>query len=143
MPFSITFSDPPDSIVLDADMFSYGRLNLGEYSESFVASLSLWSKSDYEAHWHRSIKDILSGQTRRMLVTSIDRPETAEAYFYWPMWRVNDEVIFQERFVLPSDLEEEFDPVTPPISLIGEYEITSFSEWRLPIADLETFVSMI
>ena len=120
----------------------WGEVILGAHRESFLASLSLWSRSDYEQQWLDAAERIVTGTERSAFVTSAFQ-------FWWAMWRdgaevrVHEELLTAER---PEPLGDSPDITRVPYELIRPYErITEegekLSEWRVATSDIEAFLA--
>ncbi|MFL5617701.1 MAG: hypothetical protein ACJ79A_04825 [Gemmatimonadaceae bacterium] len=120
----------------------WGCVTLGEYRESFVASLSIWSKQDYEQQWRDAAERLVAGAPSTAFLTSAFQ-------FWWSMWRsgatvrVHEELLTPERLAMlgPSP-----DLTRAPYELLGEYvgvneEGAAISEWRIDLADIEAFLA--
>jgi hypothetical protein len=79
MPFSISFCDTP--LVYEYDDPSTagaeGLLILGDWKESFLASLYEWTKQDYEHQWRTAITAVIQGADKAALITEYVGPEVS------------------------------------------------------------------
>jgi hypothetical protein len=145
MAFSIRFL--PESfqeIEHDPIMEAIGEIVLGEFSELFLASLSFWTKAQYEAHWREALNRIVQNVSPSGLITTMYDPVVANFIFWWPMYRQGSDVIVHNQMLLLMEIEERLDP-NNPYSLIPEYYRVSedgekVSEWRISIGDVCTFL---
>ena len=119
----------------------WGRVTLGEYEESFVASLSLWSREDYEQQWKDAAERLIAGAPSTAFFTSAFQ-------FWWCMWRsaatvrVHEELLTPERLAVLGPAP---DLTCAPYELLGDYRSLSgegqaISEWRLGLSDVEEFL---
>src|SRR6266436_192771 len=71
---------------------------VGESPEEFLASLSLWAKSDYESHWMRELKVLLEGNPKVALVVSY-YGNPASNMQIWRAYRDGEWVHFQNQIL--------------------------------------------
>ncbi len=147
--FFIRFNDeaieyPYDDTSIQA---APGSLQLGDSTEEFLANLSLWSKSDYESHWTRELKALIEGASKIALVVSYDDPKASSNLEIWRVYRDGELAHFQNQLPWYSDLPHDF-----AISKMSEYvqdrvvitaEGNRYSEWDVPIQDIEAFLTAI
>jgi hypothetical protein len=124
---------------------AYGQIRLGSFDEKFLSLLTFWSREDYVAHWHRSIKLIVEGQHKSCLITSIADPAVAKRLYWWPCYRLEDVVVFQNQILFFDPLPNRFD-LADPYKSISDRETVSedgsaISEWSVPIAMLVEFLA--
>src|SRR5262249_26362363 len=116
----------------------WGSVTLGDYRESFLASLSLWSPRDYEQQWLDAATRLIRGEERSAFFTSAFQ-------FWWVMWRDVEAVRVHEEVLTPERLEElgpSPDTSQAPYQLIRPYrsvteEGEAIAEWHLSVADIE------
>ena len=115
-----------------------GRTVLGGFSEEFLASLEVWSPSDYEAHWLDAATRLMRGEQRTGFWTSAFQ-------FWWIMWRDGDLIYVREQILVGEGLSASFDP-KDPYSHIGPRQTDHAvgetpSEWLLRIDDVAAFIA--
>ena len=139
--FDIRFISDEPEIDDEGRVTLLGEVTLGDESERFLASLSIWTRENYEQQWRDAAQRLLDGHDRTAFFTSAFG-------MWWQMWhdggdvRVQEQLLLSERFALlpqPLDLER------TPYELIEEYQRTTedgeaISEWRLTFRDIERFV---
>lgn len=122
-----------------------GRLQLGDSVEDFLANLSLWSKADYELHWSRELQALVEGASKIALVVSYDDPKASSNLEIWRVYRDGELAYFQNQLPWYSDLPHDLE-----ISKMSEYiqdrlvinaDGERYSEWDVPIRDVEAFLS--
>lgn len=126
--------------------FAPGELVLNDSLESFVASVdpgTEWTRRDYERQWREGVTRIADGETKSCLITSLPDPGQTDFLVFWPMYRVSDWVVFQEKWRLPEDFPRGFDPVKP-YQIVGDWISISdtgykISEWWVPYGDVIDF----
>jgi hypothetical protein len=141
--FYIGFTTPPRTDE-EGWRHAFGGLELGADSDAFIADLSVWTMSVYEAQWREAIARLAAGEPSSALVTSYAGPGDV-IHSMRPMWRVGDTVFVQERLVLERRIE-------PPNVADQFYEIvgeraphrddgTAISEWAIPFPDVLAFIA--
>jgi hypothetical protein len=144
--FSIGFTDEPleypeDNTSIPA---APGILVLGKSTEEFLASLSVWGKSDYESHWTRELQSLLGGNPKVALVVSY-YGNTASNMEIWNVYRDGELVHFQNQVLWCSTLPPRFE-----VSKLSQYiqdravlntEGDRISEWDVAIRDIESFLT--
>ena len=119
-----------------------GDLVLGEFTESFHASLLQWSKLDYEAQWRSAIRTLLEGSKSALIVHYVS-PEFADNFEWWPMYRAEHVVYIQNqlpwhnRLTQPFSLENMFSLVKDRVSINENGD--HLSEWSVKLSDVEEF----
>jgi len=121
-----------------------GGIELGPDSDSFYADLAAWTLADYEAQWREGIARLAAGERSSALVTSYGGP-TAAFHWMWPMWRVDDKVVFHEHLV-PGEAVTEPHVAAHFYAAVGERRTRSddgepVSEWAVPFSDVLTFLA--
>jgi hypothetical protein len=119
----------------------WGRTTMGKFSERFLASLSLWSRADYERQWLEAARRLLAGEERTAFFTNAFQ-------FWWIMWREGSEIVVRQQFLIPELLEElgpAPDLKRTPYELIGPRETDGepdeqISEWRISVANMQAFL---
>lgn len=117
-----------------------GEICLGEFRETFEVSLGHWTPSRYEQQWMQGVSRILKGNDRSCLITSITDPRTANFIFWWPVYCVGTDCLFQNQVLFLDALSSRFDD-SEPYSHISERISTTeegvrISEWTVPMRDL-------
>jgi hypothetical protein len=122
----------------------YGQIQIGDFCETFVASLACWDQIQYAQHWASAVSRIMEGQERSALVTSFLEPSLSHHLVWWPMYRDRDVVYIQNQLLF-------FDQLAQPFSskhlwdFVGERRQWSdddqkISEWALPIQSMEAYL---
>jgi hypothetical protein len=144
--FSIEFTDEPleypyDDVGVPA---APGRLVLQKSAEEFLANLSLWSKSDYEAQWARELRSLFDGNLKVALVVSYDDPRNSSNMEIWRVYRDGDWVHFQNQILPYSRIPNEFEILEISRYIDDRVTINSegdaISEWDVAIGDIEMFL---
>jgi hypothetical protein len=122
-----------------------GARGLGDFAESFHASLAYWSPRDYRRSWREAIVRLMDGTTPSAFVTSMEDPEVANFIRWWPMFlvdrevRIHEHLLFLDQLAAPLDATNLFASVPAYSSHSDEGE--PISEWRLPVESLASFMA--
>ena len=154
MAFSIEFLDEPLQYLGDdpSPPYAIGEITLGSFKETFAANLYTWSKNDYEAQWRQAIRHILSGNDRAALITYYVGPEVSYNLNWWPIYRVDDLVYFQEQLLFFENAPEPFVGLQEPFYLERQFNYVKdrqifnedgerLSEWSVSLTEIEAFAS--
>ena len=143
--FSISFLPQKKSLFSIWKRLCFGEIKIGRFHESFEASLTYWNKEQYRNHWQREVQRVVDGGEKSALITTMYHPKRANFIFWWPMYRFDDRVIFQNHILFLDQIEGVFDPENPQLYLgdyvgntEGEHQI---SEWDSSIKDLKDFLN--
>ncbi|TQJ97611.1 hypothetical protein [Achromobacter sp. SLBN-14] len=88
----------------------WGKVEIDEYTEDFLASVDFWSRDDYLRSWKRSLSEGLCGGERCALITSMHDPASSNFLFYWAIYFEGEVAYLQNSVLFLSDLVEDFDP---------------------------------
>jgi hypothetical protein len=125
-----------------------GLLVLDGHEESFVAPLVLWDELQYESHWLRSLKRLLSPARRSLLVVHAWPPSGAFGEI-WPCWREDDGTAFFQNWLVrmasesveADDEVKRLDPDDLDYDLVGQRgDSADVSEWTVPVESVQKFV---
>lgn len=77
MAFEIRFTDSPIEYLDDDPNIpsAVGLFRAGSFEENFASSLYEWKKEDYEVHWVASLRQLLNGADRAVLITYYVNPK--------------------------------------------------------------------
>ena len=122
----------------------YGKIEIGQYSETFVCSLVSWDRLRYRRHWWQSLRRLLDGADRSALITSYVQPELANHLVWWPLYRQGKTVHVQNQLLFYNQLPAPFSERNP-WSSVGERKILNaegrtISEWTTDIDSIRTFL---
>jgi hypothetical protein len=101
---------------------AFGRIVIGDFTETFVVPLGFWGESDYRAScqlpaasWRRAFEVLDVGDPRAVacLMTSMTDPVSSNFLVCWPMYREGEDVCVQNAIVLLDEIEGRFDPQVP------------------------------
>jgi hypothetical protein len=144
--FSISFSAEPLEYPFDDPSIpaAPGKLVLGKCEEEFIANLSIWNKSDYEAHWTRELKALVKGSSKVALVVSYDDPKAASNLEIWRAYHDEQWVHFQNQLLAYRSLPNDFR-VSEISRYIQDRVVTNaqgdqISEWNVALRDIELFL---
>jgi hypothetical protein len=117
---------------------------LGKWEEEFLANLSLWSKSDYEAHWERELKALVEGNSKVALIVSYDDPKAASNMEIWRVYRDRERAYFQNQLLGYDSIPCDFDVSELDRYIQDRATITAdgdrISEWNVALRDIELFL---
>lgn len=121
---------------------------LGDHKESAPLITTRWAKEMYEKQWLEALSALIEGGVKScLLVTDIQPIATSAGITYWAIFREEDTVYFQQRWIMnsadsligsPSEVEKF---IKPRIQGTPE-EHSRVSEWGLPLKCLQEFVQM-
>jgi hypothetical protein len=122
----------------------YGEIQLGDYTESFIALIGFWSPLDYSEHWSRSIKRLVDLKCASCLITSLHNPQVAEVLHWWLLYPIGDDVVVQNALLLGRRALSDFDARNPYRSIptlrrVSE-EGEQISEWLVHLTDFGDFL---
>jgi len=122
-----------------------GKIQIGSFSETFEVALNYWRQPDYRRQWYTGIKRIVDGSTTSCLITSIVDPSTANFIHWWPIYRVDEEVVFQNHLLFMDAIAGGQFQDTDPYRFVPERETVSddgesVSEWVAPLQSLKQFL---
>lgn len=145
MEFSITFSACSVFNSEHNEKSASGIIKIGDFEEQFIASLDFWSLSDYRSHWFTALKRFQQGEVTSSLITSLTDPNNTNFITWWPIYKVNKTLHFQNQILFMADLKEPFC-LDNPFAHIPERETHTdigepISEWSVPIENVIEFIN--
>src|SRR5215813_867818 len=95
--FDIAFLEN-ERTYIDEDGWSglWGRIVLGEFSETFVSPVERWSRGDYQRQWIHGANRLLGGAAESAFVEQAGR-------VWWTAWREGDSIVLQQRLLIADD----------------------------------------
>ncbi len=145
--FSIGFTDDPLMQAELAEDERVGLLVLGDHRERFVVHMRPWFERQYVVHWHFALIRALKGKPSA-LITDMQTPVRSSHLAWWPMWRINSEIVFHNQllFFAKHRVEGSRVAVKHLYEFIGNRlshnnEGTPVSEWTVPVSDVEIFLN--
>lgn len=140
MSFSISFSLIRLQEQAEQNAYAPGQIIISEFEESFLSSLSFWTKTQYQEHWNEAVTRLIRGEEKSALITSIPELEYANFISWWPMWRVHNTVYIQNQILFLNELHKPFD-VSHWFDFVEDRQTQSedgvlLSEWSLTLDDL-------
>jgi hypothetical protein len=146
MTFSIRFTD--QMWRGDGALLLPGELIFNDVIETFTAAVdpaSDWRRIHYEQQWRDGLKRIMDGKDSSCLITALPSPSPypdthlADSLLYWPMYRIEDQVVFQPHVRRADKLPRGFNP-TKPYRIVRKKTVKEkVSEWRVSFADIVDF----
>lgn len=147
MAFEVRFTNAPNEFLDDDPTIpsAIGVIRAGTLEENFVSTLYEWNKEDYEAHWVRSLRHLLAGADRAVLITWYINSKLSFNLQWWALYRDDAGVVhIQNHLPSYSNFDQEF--LVDDASRFLHDRITvseegkCVSEWDVPLADIEAFV---
>lgn len=139
MNFSINLTDKE---FLDGEEnFIVGKIQIGEFNETFTSSLSYWNKISYLNQWKVGLTRICDGNDKSCLVISMFDPSSANFIFLWTLYLDQNIVHLQNQILFLDQLDK-------PFSELNLYEFISdrenisdegdkISEWDVNVSDIK------
>lgn len=119
---------------------AYGKIHIGDYSETFVAILHYWTPAQYAWQWETALRRIIEGRDRSALITSYVEAAPERFLFWWVLYRENDIVYIQNQMLFFDQLDKAFSVEHPWESVGARETITEegreISEWTTSIEDV-------
>lgn len=105
MKFSIEFTQGKSGF----EDILVGHIKIGEFCETFEASLSFWNQEDYWTQWQDALRRLIGGEETSCLITSMYNPKIANFIMLWPLYRKDAKIFVQNKLLFLNDIHEEFD----------------------------------
>lgn len=144
-----TLSIRLDEKVLESegDLVNQGFFKIGDFEESFQASLSYWNRNRYVSQWREALNRLLDGKKSSAIITTMHDPNTANFIFWWVMYLVGDDVYIQNHVLFLDELERPIDE-NNLYRFIPERETQTeegekISEWVIGISAVKEFADSI
>ena len=127
----------------------YGKIVIGDFRETFGASLASWTRDDYDRHWRKALEKLVAGADRSALITDYVEPPdhaSAESYlFWWPLYRDGDTVYVQNQILFFGQLSQPFSSERPWESVkdreTGNEDGQRISEWTTTVEEIKNFLN--
>lgn len=145
MSFQIKFTNNTAIIVEEGGgPIMVGEIRMGDFVEKFESPLDFWTKEDYQAQWKNALIYITSQGSKSCLITSIYNPKTSNFLRWWVLYRIENDVIFQDQIFF-LNLSKSFD-LRDPYKSIPDYrnvnpEGKRISEWLISIEEITKFLN--
>jgi contact-dependent growth inhibition (CDI) system CdiI-like immunity protein len=122
---------------------AFGRIVIGDFTETFRVPLGFWDESDYRRSWRRAF-EVLNANPRAIscLMTAMTDPGNSNFLTCWPMYREGEDVYIQNALIFLDEIED-FDLMAPwdsvrPREVIDE-DGNRISEWTTSVRSLQEF----
>jgi len=123
-----------------------GLLVLGQHEERFPVHFYAWSMAQYVDQWNKALVRSLTGMPSA-LITDMATPAQSSHLIWWPMWRLDDEMVFQNQlffFDQHGSVKQDF-VIEDLFGFIGKHKAhdedgNQLSEWVVPVSDIEFFL---
>jgi CdiI N-terminal domain len=104
-----------------------------------AVDLRAWDIGEYERQWREGVTRLVQGAPSTALMTAY-RGSGGQPHVMWALWREESHVYVQEHLVVPSEIEEPFDPGRP-YAHVGERVPASehglgIPEWRMDFTEV-------
>lgn len=112
------------------------RIQIGNYWESFVSPLDVWSQEEYESQWADARRRLADGDSKSCFITT--GPVTSEsAVEIWGAWRLANGFRIQNLHLFPvdqriRDLRRPYDAIRDYTNVTRDGE-RIYAEWSLPL----------
>ena len=150
MAFSICFTGEPDQHLGDDPNESYalGRIVAGALDEGFASALYEWSKRDYEVQWLDSLRRLIAGDKKVVLITQYVNPAHSSHLEWWALYRGEDDMVYVQNHLRFYDQFGSNFSVADANRFLAERttlneEGNRISEWEVPFAEIALFVDRI
>jgi hypothetical protein len=144
--FSIRITDEPLVEAEPGEKGHVGLLVLGSHKETFVAHTWTWSEHEYASQWERALIRALHKEPSA-LITDMLTPIESSHLIWWPMWRIDREIVFHNQlfFFGQHQVEGSHIDIEVLYGFIGKRvsyddDGTPISEWTVPVSDVEIFL---
>ena len=123
-----------DEVVPESDGYAlYGKIQVEDYTETFIASLVCWNPAQYEQHWREACQRLVHGQQDSALICSYVESSMSEFLVWWPLYRDGQIIHVQNELLIYSRPGKPFN-VNEPWSSIPQRRTVNddgleISEW--------------
>jgi hypothetical protein len=125
----------------------YGKICIGDYLETFIASLHSWNKAMYQQHWESALGRLVEGETKSALITSYVDPKAATYSMWWPLYRDGDAVYMQNHMLFYDQLQRPFSITNPWESIPERRTATAdgrhISEWTTDLPSISKCIAKL
>ena len=124
------------------------QIRLGDNVEEGYLITTRWSCDEYSEQWKTALTALTQGKVLKCVLITDVQPEYASfGIMYWALFRDEQDVIFQERFLRknPEHLlgsPEIVEPHIPHRVQGSPEEHALVSEWSVPLAHINSFVTL-
>lgn len=122
------------------------EIDIDTHREVVPLITTRWSPEAYKRQWVEALKFLVASRSSRCaLITCIQPESDSYGIAYWALFREDDFVYFQERFIRQGYRQFLISPMMVerymPDRIQGTFEEYSMvSEWILPISDIQEFL---
>lgn len=134
-------------IVSEGEQVLLGKLSIDSFTEEFHSSISYWDRDKYLSQWKEGLNNIVYGNSKSAIITTMYDPITANFIFCWVMYLVGNDVFIQNHVLFMEDLKEPFDErkfamYVPDRETVNE-DGDAISEWRVSVEDIREALAKI
>jgi hypothetical protein len=124
-----------------------GSIHINSFSESFRSPISYWNRNEYLSQWYSGLNEIISGNEKSAIITSMYNPNNANFIVIWPLYLIGNDVFIQNRILFMEDLKELFDESKLSTYIDNRETIDEdgevVSEWKVSISDIQRVLANI
>lgn len=150
MSFSICFTSEPDQHLGDDpnEPYALGRIVAGGLDEGFASTLYEWGQRDYEAQWLHSLRRLIAGDKKVVLITQYVNPAESSHLEWWALYCGEDDMVYvQNHLRFYDQLGSNFSVADANRFLAERITVNEqgnrISEWEVPLAEITLFVDRI
>jgi hypothetical protein len=148
MAFSISFINAPLEYPYEdaSAKATRGLIVIGNFREEFLSNLREWTQAEYREQWSRSIRSLLEGERKAVLITTFSSPTIATHLEWWPLYREGENIFVQNHLLFYKDVDGEFDANRAVDFLMDRQteneEGLPISEWSVSMDELRAFAEV-
>jgi hypothetical protein len=145
MNFSIRFSEEEFQEL--QGNYALGEMRLGDFCESFQASLSYWAAPEYLLQWKEGLQRTCTGSTKSCLITSMYDPACANYLFWWTLYldgffvHVHNQILFLENVDRTTFESKIYEYISDRETL--DEDGNRISEWTISLDDVKKYLALL
>ncbi|WP_137169734.1 hypothetical protein [Marinomonas sp. FW-1] len=134
-------------VVSHGEEVLFGEINIHSFSEKIRSPISYWNRKRYLSQWRFGLNEIISGNKKSAIVTSMYDPINANFIVIWPLYLIEEDVFIQNRILFMEDLKEPFNE-SKMSAYIDDRETVNedgeaISEWKVSISDIHKVLNSL
>jgi hypothetical protein len=123
----------------------WGRIQIGSFTEDFIAYLCDWAPEQYRRQWLEAADRLVNGESKSAFVTTFVSPRNGGHLVWWPCYRIGETVYLQNQLLF-------YQQISSPFAIEALYEYVSdrktasdddgtpISEWAVPLNWIHDFM---
>jgi hypothetical protein len=123
----------------------YGKIQIEDYTETFVASLVSWTRAHYEQHWREACQRLIGDGKESALISSYQEPSWSEFLVWWPLYPDGDIVYVRNELLIYARQREPFSIEEPSCSVRQRTTVNDeglkISEWETSARSIREFLN--